>query len=479
MLQNAVALMVRIVTRNWLTLFGASLTTVSGIGIVAFLVFGLLGLSLSPYVAILGALILPGMFVIGLLLIPVGSWWENKRRTAGRPRLLDRDKGPYPSVDFNKPRVRRAAAVLGIFTVVNLLILSTASYEGLHYMDSPEFCGQVCHTVMAPEHTAYIGSPHARVNCVDCHIGPGAPWFVRSKLSGLGQVWAVTLGSYETPIPTPVENLRPSQDTCEQCHWPAKFTGDRIKVIRKFSPDEANTPLVTALLIHIGGGESASGGIHSWHIDPGKVTTYVSFDGRQTIPWVSVSEADGTVTEYKVGGLALTPERLAAGERRVMDCIDCHNRPTHVLKSPDRALDEAIAAGRIDRKIPFIKKATLDALVEVGGAFGPAEQVGDKIRAYYRENWAQIFDTARQGIEQAAVEAESIYRGNVFPAMKVGWGTYPVNIGHEAGPGCFRCHDGDHQSADGRSIEQDCTLCHQVLAWDEEDPQVLKDLGID
>lgn len=472
------AALMRLAGRNWITLLGASLTTVSALAIGTFFVLGLLGLSDSPYVALLALMVLPAVFVLGLLLIPLGTWLHKR----GHGEEPDAETGPggYPRIDFNKPEVRRTAALTAGLTIVNALIISVVSYEGVHYMDSSEFCGQVCHSVMQPEYEAYLDSPHARVECVDCHIGPGAPWFVRSKLSGMGQVFAVAFDTYEKPIPTPVENLRPSQDTCEQCHWPQQFSGDRLKVVRSFADDEVNTPKTTALLLHIGGNVAGEPkGIHGWHIHPERRTSYVSTDPkRQRIDFVEVREADGSVTEYFLEGSPATREELRAAPRRVMDCIDCHNRPTHIYRMPEPALDEAMAQGRIDATLPFIKKVGLQALVEAGEALAASETIARSVRKFYQESYGDLYNSRRSAIEAAVVELQAIYSRNVFPNMKVGWGTYPDNIGHEAFPGCFRCHGGEHSTADGRTINQDCAQCHTVLAWDEEDPEILKDLGI-
>jgi hypothetical protein len=387
---------------------------------------------------------------------------------------------PYPKIDFNQAHVRRMAGVVAVLTAANLLILSLVSYQGVVYMDSVEFCGTVCHTVMEPEYAAYLGSPHSRVKCVECHIGPGAPWFVRAKLSGVGQVLAVTFRTYHRPVPTPVENLRPSRDTCEQCHWPERFTGDRMKVITKFSDDEPNTPLKTVLLMHIGGGNAGHGGIHSWHIDPRKETSYIAADPqRQTIPWVQVKDADGRVTEYTTDDKKPTPEQIAAGEKRMMDCIDCHNRPTHIFKLPDQAMDEALAQGRIDRTLPYIKKIGVEALRQTQGPKAAAlQQLAQHVQAYYQQNHGDLLASKRPVIEAAIKEIQAMYSRNVFPEMNLTWGTHPDHIGHERFTGCFRCHDGAHQSRDGRSITQDCNLCHTILAVEEKNPEVLQQLGI-
>jgi nitrate/TMAO reductase-like tetraheme cytochrome c subunit len=470
----------RLFGQNWMTLLGATLATITALLIVAFVVLGLLGIYATPYIGIMAFMVLPAVFVFGLILIPIGAYWQRKRGVRSEDQAEGSEVSPYPKIDFNLPRVRRMTGIVTVLTLVNLFILSLVSYEGVHYMDSVAFCGTVCHTVMEPEYATYLGSPHSRVKCVECHIGPGAPWFVRSKLSGVGQVFAVTFNTYKRPVPTPVENLRPSRDTCEQCHWPERFTGDRIRVITKFSDDEANTPVKTVLLMHIGGGAVGKGGIHSWHIDPRRQTTYIPADPqRQVIPWVQVREPDGSVTEFSAKDKLLTAEQIAAAEKRTMDCIDCHNRPTHVFRLPDQAVDEALAGERIDRSLPYIKKLGVEALQQAKGPKPEAfDEIARRVHAYYRQNYSSLTESKREPIEAAIRELQAIYSRNVFPAMNLTWGTHPNNIGHERFPGCFRCHDDGHTSRNGKSITQDCSLCHTLLAMEEKEPEVLKQLEI-
>lgn len=460
---------------NWITLFGANVTTISAVVILGFLLLGLVADVDNPYIAMMVLLVLPAIFVGGLLLIPLGLWVE-KRRKLKHPDE-DREGKRFPIIDLNRSRVRHIAMGVGVLTTFNFFLIGIVSYKGVNYMDSTEFCGEVCHTVMQPEYTAYQGSPHSRVECVECHIGPGAPWFVRSKLSGLYQVVAVTLDTYPTPIPTPVENLRPSQDICEQCHWPGRFTGDRVDVRTDYSEDETNSALKTVLLMHIGGGDREEG-IHSWHIQPGRETYYWASDHqRQEIPWVQVVE-NGEVTEFVSDPELIEGVDLEAEKRR-MDCIDCHNRPTHAYKLPGEAVDEALLHGRISPSIPFIKQVGTEALEEVGESLGPSEQVVQRVRDYYQENHADLYNSQRARIESAVQEIRDIYERNVFPHMQVTWGTYPNNIGHEDFPGCFRCHDGGHESADGAVIDQDCSSCHTILAWGEPDPEILDQLELE
>jgi hypothetical protein len=332
-------------------------------------------------------------------------------------------------------------------------------------MDSVAFCGQVCHEVMEPEFVAYQDGPHSRVTCVQCHIGPGAPWFVRSKIDGVRQVFAVAMNSHERPIPSPVRSLRPARDVCEQCHWPEKFHGDKVTVIREFAEDEENTEAVTALQVHVGGGSQRLGiatGIH-WHMNVANEIEYVATDEqRQEIAYVRLKDRFGNVKEYYADGVSR--ERIAAGERRRMDCMDCHNRPSHPFAtSAERAVDDAMAFGEISRTLPFAKRETVAALKQTY----PDQQVAldaiaQQLRSFYRENYRAIYDQRRADVERSVRAAQGLYRRNIFPAMKVGWGTYPNNIGHIAFPGCFRCHDESHKAADGSVIRQDCDLCHTI-----------------
>jgi nitrate/TMAO reductase-like tetraheme cytochrome c subunit len=459
--------------RNWITLMGGMLAGSSGFLIVCFLLAGFLHLTDSPYIGIMAFLVLPAVFVTGLLIVPAGAYWERKRRPgAAAPDKL------FPIVDLNHPHTRRVAALVVILTAVNLMIVGTVSYQGVHFMDSVTFCGKVCHTVMEPEFTAYSTSPHLRVPCVECHIGPGANWFVRSKISGTGQLLAVAFNTYPTPIPSPVENLRPSRDTCEQCHWPEKFTGDRVKILTHFQEDEANTQSKSVLLMHIGGGE-ATKGIHSWHISQDKRTYYTAVDEkRQKIAQVRVVHQDGSEETFRAPEGAYTPEELAGSTERMMDCIDCHNRPSHIFKMPVQELDAALAAGRLDPALPYIKKVGMEALSAAEGTPEDLEQLEKTVRAYYEQDYADLAKSSPERIDAAIGELKAIYSRNVFPKMKLTWGTHPDNLGHELFPGCFRCHDDSLQDGGGKTVGQDCEICHKVLAWDEPNPEILVNLGL-
>ena len=456
-------------SNNWLSLVGVIVVTTATVFWLFLLPTTLRGEVSHPYVGILAYLMLPGVFFLGLALIPLGIALRQRK---------ERHAGTYPAtfapLSFRTPEVRRLIWFIGLTTAANLVIGSQLTYGAVTYMETVTFCGRTCHTVMQPEYTAYQNSPHSRVDCVQCHIGPGASWFVKSKLSGLYQVYAVTFNTYERPIPTPVHNLRPARETCEACHWPQKYGEDRLRVVHKYADDEANTLTKTVLLVKIGGGNHGIG-IHGTHLGPGVHIRYRPADeSRQNIPWVEY-DAGNKKTLYTAEGTktqSLLPERE-------MDCMDCHNRPSHTFELPERAVDNAMFAGEIPPDLPFAKKKSVEVLKqtyptrEAAAARIPAE-----MKRYYRESYPNVYTTRRAEVDRAARGVLAIWDRNVFPLMKVTWGTYPNNVGHTDFPGCFRCHDGAHNAANGNSITQDCDACHNLLAMDEPQPKILTDLGL-
>ncbi len=456
-------------SNNWFSLIGVVLVTAAGVIWLFLLPVTLRGSISHPYLGILVYLTLPAVFFAGLILIPVGIYWKRRRERAAGQYPTD-----FPPLDFYNRELRKLLAFVGVTTVLNVMITSQFAYGAVTYMDSVSFCGTTCHTVMKPEYTAYQGSPHSRVECVSCHIGPGASWFVRSKLSGVGQVFAVALRNYPTPIPVPVRNLRPARETCETCHWPQRFGEDRIRDISTYANDEANTLTHTVLLVHIGGGQHRTG-IHGMHLGEGvRVRYFASDERRQTIPWVEYTSG-GRSTVYAAAGAKPDPARI-----REMDCMDCHNRPTHIFQLPERAVDQALASGEISPTLPFAKKASVEILKR---PYVTASQAAAGIPAafddYYRNAYPQVYGQRREDISRAGQKLLAIFNRNVFPEMKITWGTYVNNIGHTDFIGCFRCHDEQHASPDGKTITQDCTACHNPLAMDEKQPKILDELGLD
>ena len=453
---------------NWISLIGVVLVTTSAILWFLLLPITWGGGVQNPYLGILLYLILPGAFFLSLLLIPLGIFLKRRRM-----RTLGEFQRPV-SIDLRRREFRHVLGFFAATTFANFVIGSQVTYSAVNYMDSVRFCGQTCHTVMQPEYTAYQNSPHARVECVACHIGPGASWFVRSKLSGVRQVFAVALHTYSTPIPTPVQNLRPARETCEACHWPAKFTGDRLRTITKYAEDEKNTESKTVLLMHIGGG--AGQGIHGVHVGPGVTIRYASDESRQNIPWVSYQKGSAEPVTYAAEGFK--PERLNTLATRVMDCVDCHNRPSHTFELPERAVDESMAAGEISAALPRVKKESVAVLKAGYSSREDAQRrLSSAFENFYRQMYPDLFKTRRAQIQRSAAAVLDIYNRNVFPAMKVTWGSYSNNLGHTDFTGCFRCHDDAHSSAQAQKITQDCNACHSLLAVDEQSPKVLTDLG--
>lgn len=463
--------------QNWTGRLGIALTTASFLVLVVFWWEVLTHGYTNPYVGILGFLILPTLFVVGLVLIPIGVFrqrrLEKTSSAGGRKHFV---------LDWGNPNVRRTVFFVFLMTAINLPILAIATYRGTVYLGSVEFCGQACHRVMQPEFVAYQRSAHARVECVACHIGPGASWFVRSKLSGAYQVFATTFDLFPRPIPTPIKNLRPARETCEQCHWPEKFTGDKLLVKTQFGEDEQNTRTQTVLLMHIGGRrpDGRFVGIHGAHLDDGGRVTYIASDEkRQTIPWVGFRNQDGSLTEFLSEDAPPSKEFIAQADKRLMDCMDCHNRPTHVFRLPAFEIHRAMEAGLIDSELPGARKLAGELLKKKYADQAEAEnEIVNAWRDYYRSQYPDVYNARRTQVERAASALVEIYRTNVFPAMNIGWGTYPNNIGHMNFPGCFRCHDGSHTSSDGRTITQDCSTCHGLLAMEESNPEILEELQV-
>jgi len=457
------------ITRNGLSLFGTGLAIASLVLIISLFVIEGMGYDGGPYLGILTFLILPMIFVVGLLLIPLGSFLYRRslRKVPGGESVP-----LLPIFDLNKPKTRNWLLVLTGATMVNIVIVAGATYKGVEVMESVEFCGMACHAVMEPEHTAYQRSSHSRVSCAECHIGSGADWFVKSKLDGAWQLVAVALDIYPRPIPTPLHDLRPARETCEQCHWPTRFVGDKLSVRKHYEEDEANTELTTVLLLKVGGtaGGGASG-IH-WHVDRGVQIRYRSDESRENVYEVEYTNEDG---EVKLFADRRAPEE--GGTWREMDCVDCHNRPSHNYQAPDAEIDVAIRDGLINRTLPFVRKEGLRIIdAEYPSHEEAREVITAELGEYYLNNYPEIAAERADDIAEAAITLGDIYSVNVFPQMKVWWNTYPEHIGHETSDGCYRCHGKRLRTKEREQISRDCDVCHTVLAEREENPEILTQL---
>ncbi len=446
--------------RNWVSYFGALVSA----GSILLIVFSIaLTLSLkrtSPYIGIFTYMVFPTFFGVGAILFLYGMRRESLRRR----RAETEDALPYPRVDLNDPAQRKWFSYIVLGGTALAILMTFVTYNAFLYSESVSFCGTLCHSVMRPEYEAYKASPHARVSCVDCHVGHGASWYVKAKVSGARQVLAVLFKSYPTPIPTPIENLRPARETCEECHWPAKFFGTQLMQIPHFRYNEKNTPEQISIGVKTGGGSAALGGsagIH-WHMIIQNKVQYVAVDRQKLeIPWIEVRHADGRVDEYTSLDFKGTKEQLASLPRDDMDCMDCHNRPTHTFNPPEGAVDQSMSTGAISRTLPWVKKVVVDAIVREYATTEKAhEGMREEISSFYKKRYPGVFKDRPADVENAIVNAIGIYDRSVFPEMKVNWKTYPSNIGHRNWPGCFRCHDGRHVSGTGKVLSMECTDCH-------------------
>jgi hypothetical protein len=366
-----------------------------------------------------------------------------------------------------EPKVRRMKAIFLIFAgAISLILLVLGLYNLIEFTDSVAFCGELCHDVMYPEYTTYQASSHSRVTCSECHVGSGADYLVRSKVTGIPLIFSTITNSYEKPIPTPVRNLRPARDTCEQCHRPERFAGDLVRIRTTFLADEANTEVSDARILHVGGGQEGTARDIHWHI-AAEVWLISQDETRQEIDWVAVEENGQYTKEFidptMVGEFSV--EQINT-ERRLMDCIDCHNRATHVFYSPEKLVDDALLVGSIDRTLPYIKREITKVLYPPNPSLEAANSALEGIRDFYQDNYPEIFNTKRDVIERAIVEAKNVARLTTFPHMEVNWESYTDNIAHQTSLGCFRCHGRlVEKTAEGigETINVDCDLCHVEL----------------
>lgn len=460
------------ITGNVISLIGTLMMVLSLLFIAALLVMQAMGFEGGAYLGIITFVALPFIFLAGIVIVPLGIWLH-KRRDA-KAAAEGRPVGHLPVIDLNKETTRGVLLGFAALSVPVIALAAGLTFKAVHYMDSTEFCGTACHNVMQPEYTAFQRSPHVRVGCAGCHIGPGAEWFVKAKISGSWQLIAVALDLYPRPIPTPVHSLRPANGTCEQCHWPTKFVGERLKVRTHYQDDEANTEVKTALMVKVGGsvgGESQ--GIH-WHVDPNHTIRYLSDEKREKIYDIELTDKQaGTTKLYKAAEAA-----PAGSEWRTMDCVDCHNRPAHNYRSPQFEIDLALSEGRIDKSLPYIKREGMRILTEkvYDSHEAAREGIAAAVQAFYAQNYPDL--AGSEPVAQAGKALGDAYTWNNFPHMKVTWNIYPNHIGHQDSPGCMRCHDNKHKTEDGDKVGKKCNTCHNLVAEEESDSKLLQELGV-
>jgi len=452
---------------NMITVVGATIAAIALLLIVFLVVLEATAADHNPYMGIVAFIILPAFLVAGLIIGAVGVLRQQRRRRLGLPSTEK-----LPTIDFNNPTHFRATMFIGVSFIVFLGMTGFGSYKAYEYTESDEFCGTMCHVEMKPEYTAYGVSPHARVGCVKCHIGSGAEWFVKAKISGLYQVYAVLFDKVPRPIETPIANLRPSRDTCEQCHWPAHFYNEKLVVHDYYGYEDANTHWKLHLLMKIGGGgeNGPAKGIH-WHMNIDNDIEYVATDKKRTeIPWVRSTRPDGSVKVYRSTEVDFDEAELPNHEVRHMDCIDCHNRPTHHYNPPAKLVNRAMSLGRIDPTLPGVKGLVVELMsAEYESTTEAVAAIETGVREYFAEEHPDLVTSRAEAIETTIATAKRLFSTNIFPEMKVSWRDFPDHIGHLTTPGCFRCHDGNHETDDGEVLSRDCNICHTIVAQERKD----------
>ncbi|MBI5960360.1 MAG: NapC/NirT family cytochrome c, partial [Chloroflexi bacterium] len=356
-------------------------------------------------------------------------------------------------------RFRRIVSFGAVFGVPIFILLAIP--PAWEYSNTAEFCGQTCHT-MPPEYNTYLVSPHARVPCVDCHIG--RDWIAKQAIRKSGHmrlVWATITSSYEYPIR--ISEMRPARETCERCHFPEKFSDDSLRAITRYADDEQNSPYVIYLLMHTGGGSQREGlgqGIH-WHVE--NKIQYISLDKEeQEIPWVQVTYPDGTKTEYVSTVNPIAPDKLDDYTPRTMDCTSCHNRISHLIDAPDNLVDKAIKRGDLSQDIPYVRARAVEILSAEYETSEDAHAAIAGLEDYYRTTYPDFYASSGDKVTGAIALLQQLYSDNTYIEQELDWNTHPNNIGHRDSPGCFRCHDGQHVNAEQEVIRLECNLCHSV-----------------
>jgi transposase len=436
---------------------------VFNIGFIVFLsVVEAFSKRVHPYADLVIWLLLPALVLFGVVLIIIGIRRERKRGREGAAT-----ERRFPIIDFNDFRHRRTAViVLTVFLLLSLLY-AFAGYKAYEFTESETFCGMMCHQVMGPELRSHAYSVHAEIACVDCHVGPGAKYFLLYKLKGTRQLFDVLAKRYPRPIPTPVADLRPSQDVCEHCHGPKYQINQRLESRTYFLSDKKNTRKTINLLLRMGKAEMSTARppkMH-WHSSTTEEIVYAAMDRQRTvIPWVRVKRLDGKERVYRSTDAGMTDAELSKVEKRRMDCVDCHNRPGHPYRPPDVIVNALLAIKLVDPALPEVKSIAVKALdAEYKTREEAQKRIESSVREFYKASYPDLARKNEAVITGAIMALQSAYERNYDPHMKVSWKNFPDNQGHRFSPGCFRCHDGKHRSDDGAILSRDCSLCHLLI----------------
>ncbi len=456
---------------NYISYLGTIIALIATFAIIFFVIQLNFFNADNVYFELFAYLVTPGFLVFGLVLIPAGMYLKKRKLKKGLPvsdeKLL--------IINLKDSKTRNAITIFIIVTIFFVIATVIGSYKGFHYTESVEFCGKLCHKVMEPEYIAYQHSPHARVKCAECHVGEGADFYVKSKMSGLRQVYKYLLGTYPRPIETPIANLRPARETCEKCHWPQKFYTNKIRNEKYYLADSANTEWDVIMKMRIGADHSSLGnteGIH-WHINPDVEISYQADEKRQTIPWVRYfNKQTGKEIIFLEEDTSIHPnaKELENSEKRMFDCMDCHNRPSHEYFSPPKYVNGLFAGNKISTKVPYLKSAAMEATNDTYSTKDSAFMgINDQMIKYYKDGYPDLFSKYEKEIKKAITAVQEAFSYNTFPEMKVSYKQYPRNIGHFENKGCFRCHDDKHKSSDGKVISKDCNLCHSIIGQGQRD----------
>jgi nitrate/TMAO reductase-like tetraheme cytochrome c subunit len=455
---------------NWLSITGMILLACCTAAGIFFLLIGFMDSGESGYAVLL---VLPPLLLAGLALalIVVGLVRERWRHRQERhSSFLERIVvDPLELVRRTGPLVIGFGLTAGTF---GLLGAGAGSLAVVEYSESNEFCGEFCHSVMNPEASAYEHSSHARIDCVECHVGEGGDSYIRAKLGGLRQLWAFTTGDISRPIHTPIPNRRLSREMCESCHTAEREIGYKA-ISRTYFPSGRETePVALRMIVKVGGGGNdglmPGAGIH-YHMLAERKVEFIARDAqRQEIAWIRVTSADGQIKEYSNSDEPLTDEERTQLEVHRMECVDCHSRPAHRFPAPMNSVNEAIGAGRIARTLPRIKEASVRALDGGYASTDEAmEQIAQRLREFYEEEAPGLLDGRSAEFAAVAPVLQQIYRRTIFPEMKADWRAHPDNIGHRDSAGCFRCHNDVMLDEDGEAVFNKCTVCHAILAQNE------------
>lgn len=448
--------------RNGISYIGTSIVAVGALVFLVLTAYHTVGggALTQPYGDLVIFFVPPVFVFAGVAVILLGMYVQWIRWRMHKPLSFAR----YPKWDLNVAAERKALLGVAIGAAVISLPALYGSGQAYVYTDAVPFCGAVCHS-MSPEYVTYQRSPHARVTCAQCHVGPGPLGYLASKVRGVTELVETVDGDFPRPIPLPVNVLRPIRGNCEECHWPTHLTGSREAHFVHFLSDEQNTRWEIDMLIQVGGGSPSEGprtGAH-WHVTS-KVEYIAGDPDQKTIPWVrSVDFKTGAAKVYSAqeGQPSAVPP---AGEIRTMDCVDCHNRPSHKFQAPDRSVDIAIADHQMDASLPFLKQQSVLALTASYANSDEARRgIAASLRGYYQKNYPRIASSQRPAIDAAVTQLQTVYERSFFPEMKIRWDTYAPHDNHLNSAGCFRCHDGQHKSADGAAIRSDCDLCHRIV----------------